>query len=118
MLGKSAPESPSVLSGLRTPESAAAQAASLSGFVSAALYLEALAGGMKNKLFSVHIQDPLPSPHPLNVCSPGGSASPCSFYLLETEVLPVGSLPTAATSSSHQCQENTALFHTVLVYLS
>lgn len=118
MLGKSAPGSPSVLSGLRTPESAAAQAASLLGFVSAALYLEALAGGTKYKLFSVHVQYPLPSHHPLNMCSRGGSAAPCSFYLQETEMLPVGSLPRAATSSSHQCQENPALFHTVLVYLS
>lgn len=65
------------------------------------------------KLFSVRVQDP-----PLNMCSGGGSAPPCSSYLQEAEVLPVGSLPKAATSSSHQCQENTALFHTVLVYLS
>lgn len=62
MLGKSAPRPPSVLSGLRTPESAAARAASLSGFVSAALYFEALAAGTEHKLFSGHVQDPLPFP--------------------------------------------------------
>lgn len=118
MLGRSASGSPSVLSGLRTPRAVAAQAVSLSGFVSAALCLEALAKGTKYKLFSVHVQDPIPSPHPLHVCSRGGSAPPCSFNLQETEMFPVGSVPRAATSFSHQCQENTALFHTVLVYLS
>lgn len=83
-----------------------------------ALCLEALAGGTEYKLFPVHVQDPLPSPPALKVCSGGGSAPTCSLYLQETEVLPVGSLPRAATSSSQHCQENTALFHTVLVYLS
>lgn len=39
MFGENAPGSPSVLSGLGTPDSAAAQAASLSGFASAALHL-------------------------------------------------------------------------------
>lgn len=52
----------SVAFGHPSPKSVAAQAASLSGFVSAALYLEALAGGTEYKLFSVHVQDPIPSP--------------------------------------------------------